>query len=52
MLKDAYCDCGGRIIPYMDIRDGKAHCEDCGKGYTLQEFWEIMLKAINPPTGG
>jgi hypothetical protein len=43
-MKDVYCNCGGRIIPYMDMRDSKVHCEDCDKGYTIQEFWEILMK--------
>ena len=44
-MMNAYCPaCGGRIIPYMDMRDGKAHCGKCDVAYTIQEFWEILLK--------
>lgn len=46
-MKNAYCvtlGCDGRIIPYIDMRDGKCHCEKCGRAYTIQEFWIIFLK--------
>jgi len=42
-MHDAKCPCGGRIIPYLDIRDGLCHCEICGRGFNIAEFWACFI---------
>lgn len=43
-MNHVYCEfCGGKIIPYIDARDGKCHCESCNNSYSIQEYWKRFL---------